>query len=199
MRLELLQVADMVDPRFGYRKEALEGRRPHENLVRDRYHVMWQAYTLGRLARAGHADPKAIDALQAQLQRVFSTSNGRASAVSVILDRLVRARELTHKRFLAWANSPSDLLDEQGLASAGGNTMMGQACPVCDCSTFFWTDRDCVTRQLVTSVQKDFPSWQPDQGIGRQCTEVYTSSAGTKLEECGGSNRVSASTSPGAP
>jgi hypothetical protein len=57
LRHELLHIADMLDPRFGYEPRfppVAAGSVP-ERALRDRYRVLWDAYVDGRLARLGRA------------------------------------------------------------------------------------------------------------------------------------------------
>ena len=72
MRRELMQIADMLDERFGYRRDSLAGRLPRENLIRDRYRVLWDIYAQGRLARSGHGNETVMAALAVQLRHVFA-------------------------------------------------------------------------------------------------------------------------------
>ncbi len=56
LRRELLHVADMLDPRFGYEPclPAGNGGAAHERLLRDRYRVLWDVTVDGRLVRTGY-------------------------------------------------------------------------------------------------------------------------------------------------
>lgn len=60
LRHELMHVADMLDPQFGYQRTLPScGDGPsHDNILRDRYRVLWDVTIDGRLARSGLADDR---------------------------------------------------------------------------------------------------------------------------------------------
>ena len=171
MRCELLQIADMIDERFAYEKDSLRGRLPRENLIRDRYRVLWDAYAQGRLAGQGHANKAAIAQLPVRFQRVFAIDS--AQLVQPAVRRVFEAGHLTHDQLLHWAQSPGDLFQERGNAELDSTSTSGEPCPVCGCSTFDWYELKQEDDSTIEAVQCDFPHWQPDQGICRQCAEIY--------------------------
>jgi hypothetical protein len=61
LRHELMHVADMLDPAFGYERSlpTSDDGPSADNIVRDRYRVLWDVTIDGRLARAGLAHPDA--------------------------------------------------------------------------------------------------------------------------------------------
>ena len=172
MRRELLHVADMLDEKFGYQKESLTGNTPAENLTRDRYRVLWDIYTEGRLDRNGHGDNKVASSLQPQFERVFTGHTDRHSSQAV--QRVFQAADLTHDQLLAWSETPQLLLESDGPAG-GRDTSV--ACPLCQFPTFDWLDLAGDHRDLIAAVQADHPQGQPDHGICRQCAEIYCADA----------------------
>lgn len=73
LRRELLHVADMLDPAFGYVRElpSLEGDPALVNLLRNRYRVVWDATIDGRLWRRGLLEARARVARLAEFTRTF--------------------------------------------------------------------------------------------------------------------------------
>ena len=61
LRHDLTHVEDMLDPAFGYERSLApsDGGPLGDNILRDRYRVLWDVTIDGRLSRAGHADQRA--------------------------------------------------------------------------------------------------------------------------------------------
>lgn len=171
MRRELLHVADMLDEGFGYGKEALLGNQPRQNLIRDRYRVLWDIHVEGRLSREGHADDKMKLLLSRQFEKVFAKYS--ACLFPPSFERVYRADNLNHSQILEWATSPEVLFEKDGADARGIGPTSGEACPACKFSTFDWFGADEYTPVLIAAVQASFPKWQPQQGICRQCADIY--------------------------
>lgn len=104
MRRELLHVADMLDDRFGYERVTFSGEPSRQNLMRDRYRVLWDVYVEGRLRREGlGANPKTARLRQA-FDKVFAHAPlpSQDGAFARVLD----APALTHRMLLEWAKNP---------------------------------------------------------------------------------------------
>lgn len=184
MRRELLHVADMLDERFGYRQEAFDGPPSRQNLDRDRYRVLWDVYTEGRLTRRGKGDEKTVETLKRAFERTF---RGRDSHSLGVFNRVLQATELTHQQILQWARSTELLFgDEVPQAKRSG-----ELCPLCSFPTTDWFSFDASSeRRVIEAIRSDFTSWSPEKGACRQCAEVYASIAADKL-----ANAVSVPTS----
>ncbi len=105
MRRELLHVADMLDERFGYVREAFSGQPSRQNLQRDRYRVLWDTYVEGRLEREG----RGMDGEKQRLLRAFGRvfANGNAGDGGSVFARVYDAPMLTHRNFMDWASEPA--------------------------------------------------------------------------------------------
>ncbi len=172
MQSELLHTADMLDHRFGYVKDSLAGHHPRQNLIRDRYRVLWNIFVEGRLHREGHRDPEAEARLQEQLARVFGRAvNGRAAETFA---RVFGAVDLTHGQMLAWAQSPADLFENSADEIQSGGPDLGGPCPLCAFTTYDWVKPSDLSSATIPAIQRDFPAWQPHDGVCRQCAEIYT-------------------------
>ena len=100
LRRELLHVADMLDPRFGYAPDSLGGGGlPHDTLLRSRYRTLWDTFVDGRLVRRGHAlDSVRADRLR-EFRRVFPALGNRAD---VEFERFFGTDGLSHADLAAF-------------------------------------------------------------------------------------------------
>lgn len=171
LRRELLHVADMLDERFGYRKDTLLGHHPRQNLLRDRFKVLWDITVEGRLSREGYGDDQWTQVLRRQLEHVFPKHAG--DQYSSVFERIFTAAPLRHKQLLAWASTPVHLFDEKHLPRRDKDPVPGDMCPICGFSTYDWFDDKNALYEVRSVVQKDNPQWKSDQGICRQCGEIY--------------------------
>ncbi len=107
MRRELLHVSDMLDERFDYAPQALEGSPSTQNLVRDRYRILWDVYVEGRLAREGKVVESDARALQRAFKRAF-TMGGLEPTMNAF-DTVFALDRATHGQLLDWAKNPVGL------------------------------------------------------------------------------------------
>jgi hypothetical protein len=105
LRRELYHVSDMVEPAFGYEPDLGDTGESiaQENLVRDRYRVLWNLYIDARLARAGRAPAAILQPAQSLLERAFDGLGDQNTAS--ILETVSHATSLTHRDLLALAKS----------------------------------------------------------------------------------------------
>ncbi|MEK6799926.1 MAG: hypothetical protein AABZ12_13245 [Planctomycetota bacterium] len=113
MYRQLQHVEDMVDQRFAYERKLPSASVVKQNLIRDRYAVLWDVYVEGRLNRSGKLPDEAVG-----LWRSFSKAFARngISPPRIAFDSLWDADGLTHAQLMAWATDPAALLKdgEQG-------------------------------------------------------------------------------------
>lgn len=158
LRRELLHVADMLDPAFGYepRLPPSEGGPAHERLVKDRYGVLWDAYVDGRLARLGWAPPGTRAERLAAFRRAFPMLGERAEAA---FDHFFGAEALRHADLVAFA-------------ARGGR------CPLCRFPTHaFELEPDRLPLGVQERIHEGFPEWEPVAGLCLQCADLYRSRA----------------------
>ena len=105
MRRELMHVADMLDERFGYVREAFSGDPSRQNLQRDRYRVLWDVFVEGRLEREQVGVMKEKERLERAFDRVFA--NETEGAHGGVFGRVFGAPTLTHRNFMEWAREPA--------------------------------------------------------------------------------------------
>ncbi|MDP6116802.1 MAG: hypothetical protein QGF00_20050 [Planctomycetota bacterium] len=108
LRRELFHMSDMVDPAFGYGPDLSEGVETlaHENLIRDRYRVLWDTYIDGRLSRKGNLTNGNEETREELFRRAFSCLETPEA------DRIRRmfweSEHLTHGDLLAVAEHHED-------------------------------------------------------------------------------------------
>ena len=105
LRRELLHVADMLDPAFGYLQGAAQ-RGPDPavvNLLRERYRVLWDATIDGRLCREGRLGAQARAARLAEFARAFPMLSESAEDG---LRAVVRRARPTHAAIVAFIQEP---------------------------------------------------------------------------------------------
>jgi len=171
LRRELLKVADMLDAAFGYSPSLPAVHHARQNLIRDRYRVLWDAYVEARLRRT-HPDTASPSAgLRERFERAFAHGGSLSSAAS--LDLLLQLTATTHPRLLEWALQPETLPGWQATASDPAHPP-GELCPLCSFPTYDWydfgNDRD---RCLQFAISQAQPAWHHDLGACRQCVETY--------------------------
>jgi hypothetical protein len=102
LRRELLHVADMLDPAFGYEaalpRDIAGGPRAHA--VRDKYHVLWNSYVDGRLLRRGLLPVAVREERVVEFGRAFPRLGGATAAA---FEAFFGGRDLTHAALLAFA------------------------------------------------------------------------------------------------
>ncbi len=162
LRRELLHVADMLDPRFGYGPSLPEGVAPgaRESVVRGNYRVLWDAYVDGRLVRLGSVPASVRVARLAEFVSAFPYLGERAEAA---FERFFGAREVTHAALLAFA--------------AGGPAGAPlPRCRLCELPTRDFTPApETLPAQVLAAIARDFPSWRPGDGLCGRCAELYAS------------------------
>jgi hypothetical protein len=162
LRRDLLHVADMLDPRFGYAPSLPEdvagGAR--ESVVRGNYRVLWDAYVDGRLVRLGAVPPAVRAARLAEFVRAFPHLGEGAEAA---FERLFCAKELTHAELLAFA-------------AGGPDGAPLPRCRLCDVPARDLTPApEALGAEVLATIARDFPSWRPADGLCCRCAELYTS------------------------
>ena len=123
LRRELYHVSDMVEPAFGYEPDLGDTGESiaQENLVRDRYRVLWNLYIDARLARAGRAPAAILQQPQSLLERAFDSLGDQE--IKAVFETVSNATSLTHSDLLALARSCSPQMTNDA-----GLTLVGNAC-----------------------------------------------------------------------
>jgi hypothetical protein len=166
LRAELLHVADMVDPAFGYQPALpdTDGGPTAARLLQDRYRALWNATVVGRLERRGAADRDRIARARREFSRAFPMLGGDAQAS---FERFRCADRPTHAALVAFALAPRD--------DSGAETLVrGGRCPLCRFPTHApEPEPERLPADVVAHVTAHFPAWSPAHGLCRQCADLY--------------------------
>jgi hypothetical protein len=165
LRHEISHVRDMVDPAFGYDPSlpAIEGGPMRIKLALQRYRVLWDTVIDGRLWRRGRASPRAREVRQAEFGEAFGMLGEDAGGE---FERWFGAAAPTHRVVLEYALAPSP--------PRPGAIPAAAICPLCRCPAWGaagWADP--LPPPLLEEVRKDFPSWRDEEGLCRQCADLY--------------------------
>jgi len=175
MLRELQHAEDMLDEAFAYVPESIDGLPSQQQVVRDRYGVLWNIRVEAALVRRNLIAQERRSSLISQFCRAFVVAG--AQPPQEMFDRLWDHGVGSHAQMLDWSKDPRawlGLLTGSG-GSAGSHTM-GGSCPVCTFPTFDWyepsaSDEDRIAQQIRHTV----PGWDSSAGICRQCAETYLS------------------------
>jgi hypothetical protein len=165
LRHELTHVSDMLDPAFGYERSLppSDDGPSSDNIVRDRYRVLWDVTIDGRLARAGLVHDRVRAARWREFSETFAMLGDRRR--DAFDDWFDRTRP-THAAMAACARAPTGT-DSPNAAAAG-------RCPLCR----FPVARldpcpDRLSTDAVAAIRGDQPTWRPEQGLCSQCLDLY--------------------------
>lgn len=168
LRHELLHIHDMLDPRFGYapRLPMAEAGPAHEQLLRDRYRVLWDAFIDGRLVRLGWAPSGIRDERLKDFALAFPMLGERTEEA---FGRFFDGACLTHAELVAFAVDPGGALGRKR-----GGPHPGERCPLCGFPTHdFEPEPDQLPQEVREMIREFFSDWDPANGLCRQCADLY--------------------------
>lgn len=174
-RHEFTHIDDMLDPEFGY-DESIRPRaaaRAAENLLRDRYAVIWGVYCDARIEASGALPPVVRGRRLSEFARAFQFASESAAAVAFdeAWDASRRSRR-THRELVEFA--------ARGFAKTGsvdapaGAPGPGSSCALCGFSTFDWAD-PAALQAITPAVRAEYPEWTADAGLCGRCAVLFAS------------------------
>jgi hypothetical protein len=107
---QLRHIEDMVDEGFAYECDLPAAPAVQQNLIRDRYAVLWDIFVEGRLIQSERLCNDGVGGLWLSFSKSFAR-DGRTPPKATF-ERLMASVGLTHAQLLAWATEPCRLLDE---------------------------------------------------------------------------------------
>src|SRR3989338_1153374 len=166
LRHELVRISDMLAQDFQYSPHPdLGGKNEIENnLIRERFRLLWDFYIDARLKRRGFPTSKPYEKQKEEFERRFFFL--AVPELEQILYKLEGCESLMQIDLLSWAGDPRSLkvLGEGGLR-----------CPLCGFTSFGPVKQwDAQTFPVVNVIKKDYPLWEPSQGICPQCFDLYS-------------------------
>ena len=172
MLRELQHAEDMLDETFGYVPESIDGLPSQQQVVRDRYGVLWRIRVEAALVRLGLLDGSGESRLRSQFEQTFTLAGVAPPAGA--FSSLWNGTAVTHAQLLSWASDPRAWLHRTD--DRCSSKVLGAPCPTCRFPTFDWfEDTDSWDDDFVTRVRQSAPAWTQDQGICRQCAETFLS------------------------
>ena len=167
LRHELMHISDMVDPDFQYDPNPAMGGvgQVEEELIRDRFRVLWNLYVSARLVQRGHEPFIPFNNLKGEFEQSFSHIDEEAKAK--VIQNFVGQKKWTQAELLQLARNEriNKTLGEGGLL-----------CPLCHFTSYedkrVWSEDQ---HPLIAEIQKDFSAWGPAAGLCSQCFDLYSS------------------------
>jgi hypothetical protein len=165
LRHELLHVADMLSPAFGYERALppSDDGPSHDNILRDRYRVLWDVTVDGRLVRSGLLGGHAREARWSEFRSVFRMSSEQGRRV---FDEWFDLVQPTHAELLAFVSSEH--------ANGSTRRTADERCPLCRfpvATLDRFPERLSVAARKV--IQTTHPAWSLEQGLCTQCLDLY--------------------------
>jgi hypothetical protein len=164
LRHELMHVADMLDPAFGYERALppSDDGPSADNLLRDRYRVVWDTTIDGRLARA-EGGTSTRDMRWREFSAAFAALGEQCrTAFEAWWDE----ERPTHATILTFAGAPAQ-------AAAG-------RCPICRFPVVSLDDRvSTVAPSVIAAIRDEKPWWRIEHGMCPQCLDLYEARHGT--------------------
>ncbi|MBI4842513.1 MAG: hypothetical protein HY803_15880 [candidate division NC10 bacterium] len=192
LRHEVLHIADMLDPTFGYepRLPRAELGPAHERLLQDRYRVLWDTSIDGRLVRRNWAPPSVRDRHFHEFTKTFPMLGERLEEA---FSRFFDATTLTHADLVSFASNPlafltsfsdphfsnskSEIRNSKSSADPRPPLHAGERCPLCGFPTHaFVPNPNRLPSEILARIRADFPAWTPSRGLCLQCADLYRSS-----------------------
>jgi hypothetical protein len=162
---ELTHVSDMLDPVFGYERALppSDDGPSSDNILRDRYRVLWDVTIDGRLARRGLAGARVRETRRQEFAATFAMLGEEGPGV---FDDWFDRVEPTHRALVAFAQAPN------GVGST--NPTDSGRCPLCH---FPVAALDPSPGRLSAAAQAivrdEYPAWRLEQGLCAQCLDLY--------------------------
>lgn len=177
MLRELQHVEDMLDEAFGYVPESIDGLPSQQQVVRDRYRILWdvrvEAALLSRDLLARHGESH----LRSRFQRAFTIAGKEPQPG--LFDQVLEREATTHAQLMECAKNPREWLPgSTGQPFADSYASPGAPCPICRFPTYDWyASTTPWDDDVLSSIRESAPEWTPDDGICRQCAETFQSLA----------------------
>jgi len=168
LRHELLHIADMLDPVFAYETvlPVTEGGPTHDNLITNRYRVLWDVTIDGRMAKRGWCDPEIRERAFRNFLAGFPMLG---EAGGEVFQRFFDAPQPRHSELAAFVLDPRPTAVHRAEKFAAGTH-----CALCRFPTqAFEPAPQSLAGEILTEIQKDFPQWRPAQGLCSQCADLY--------------------------
>ncbi len=185
LRHELKHVSDMLDKQFGYesREKLIVYSPEEENIIRDRYRILWDIYIDSRLIREGK---KTISDKHGRYQEFEAYYQKIPDSHRIsIFENIWQGEKLTHDQILEMAKDTGKLMLRFGAHLSTGEVpdlellkkkikLPGSLCPLCRFPTYNSIDEiDRLDESVIKLIQEDYSDWQAEEGACERCIESY--------------------------
>ena len=177
VRHELMHASDMLSESYGYRDERLGGNPMEESIVKERYSTFWDIFVDGRLIRKGRETIADREIRYREFESLYKMIPDEVK--TAIFDVLWQDEHLTHDKILGLAKDANEVMKiSDGLTISPSfkrkkTISPGAQCPLCQFRTYHWAENIEQDAYLVDAIKKDFPRWEPEDGVCGQCVEAY--------------------------
>ena len=177
VRHELMHASDMLSVSYGYRDERLGGNPMEESIVKERYSTFWDIFVDGRLIRGGRETISDKESRYREFESLYKKIPDEVKIA--VFDVLWQEESLTHDKILRLAKDVNEVIKISDGLPVGQilkkkkNIFPGAQCPLCQFRTYHWAENIEQDTYLVNAIKKDFPDWEPEEGVCGQCTEAY--------------------------
>ncbi|MCR4318956.1 MAG: hypothetical protein NUV74_01290 [Candidatus Brocadiaceae bacterium] len=177
VRHELMHASDMLSESYGYRDERLGGNPMEESIVKERYCTFWDIFVDSRLIRKGKETISDKERRYREFESLYKKIPDEVKIA--IFDVLWQDESLTHDKILGLAKDVNEVIKiSEGLPISHAHKkkktiLPGAQCPLCQFRTYHWTENIEQDAYLVDAIKKDFPRWEPEDGVCGQCIEAY--------------------------
>ncbi|MEK7728503.1 MAG: hypothetical protein AAB354_08825, partial [candidate division KSB1 bacterium] len=159
--------ADMLDPRFEYVPDLPKSNAgpAHDQLLQNRYAVLWDIIIDGRLQQRGWLPPTTREKHLVNFKRAFQGSEeGLAQRFADFFDH----NSHTHSELVAFAQHPGNWLrPDTETTSASGR------CALCHFPTVELLAPRELRAEVKHEIQIHFPAWREAEPVCRQCADLY--------------------------
>lgn len=163
---EFLHLTDMLDPAFGYPREPpTEAGSPRLRRTMDRYRVLWDCTIDGRLYRRGRVGEDVAVARRREFEAWYPELGPD-----------------TQREFRRWFEGPRPTHDEIAAAARNGvSAARSGVCPLCSFTYAELWNGSPLPGAVLQRIHEDFLEWRPEQGICRQCLDLYATRSGESV------------------
>ena len=168
LRHELLHIADMLDPKFGYEPNFPRSQMgpTYDQFLQERYRILWDITIDGRLHQEGWLP----SSLREKHWTIFrNTFPGPMRDLEIVFSFFFQNGSHTHTELVSFCKSPENWF----VSPKSESTSRGQ-CSVCHFSSFHLINASTwLSPAIISQIQKECTNWHPAQPICRQCADLY--------------------------
>lgn len=177
IRHELMHVSDMLSESFDYKDERLGCNPMEESIITERYSIFWDIFVDSRLIRKEKETISDKEGRYAEFESLYKKIPTEIKAA--IFNVLWQDECLTHNKILELAKDVNKVIKiSEGLPIKHVQKMKktllpGAQCPLCQFRTYNWVENLNHDSYIIDNIKRDFPDWEPDDGVCERCIEVY--------------------------